>query len=337
MILVLLSLLTAAVAGLRFNRADWLVGPFTMADGTVHLGDSRYYVETVRWLSGEMDDVIAGQEETDTKFDRLGIASNIQGIRAPFCYRLVVPALAAALPLSPMTAINAVNVLLVVGAMLLLYRLQRLLALSERDALFGSALFAVSFPTFYYSTIGYVDPVVVFAVTACLNLIYGRHYLAAALVIGFGLLAKENIVMVVPALAAGVWVTTRSWRPTGAWTILALGLWTALWLRCGVGCRPFIITVGTWTSPRCSTTSSAPVRGSRCCCALRPSPRRSCCGGCPRHCPTCDVAPMNRSGCRCGRASPLPSPTTGIPGSWRIPTAACSGRSSASRFPSPST
>ncbi|MDE0422741.1 MAG: hypothetical protein OXK76_17885 [Gammaproteobacteria bacterium] len=64
---------------------------------------------------------------------------------------------------------------------------------------------------------------------ACLNLIYGRHYLAAALVIGFGLLAKENIVMVVPALAAGVWVTTRSWRPTVAWTILALGLWTALW------------------------------------------------------------------------------------------------------------
>ena len=218
-ILLLLALVTAVVAAPRFNRADWLVGPLTGPglDSSVHPVDARSYVATVRWIRG-----------------KIGIWEGIgqpgePGLRAPFSYRLVVPGLAATLPLSPMTAINTVNLLLVIATMLLLYRLQRRLSIDEHDALLGCALFTLSFPTFYYSTIGYVDPILVFTIAACLNWIYGRNYLAASLAIGFGLLAKEGIVMMVPVLAVAVWQTTGSWKAAAGWAILAAGIWTALW------------------------------------------------------------------------------------------------------------
>ena len=218
-LLVLLSLLAAAVTAPRFNRVDWFVGTLTSSgkDSTVHLGDARNYVSSVQWIRGKAG--LYGAPEV----------SGEDVLRAPYCYRLVVPALAAVLPFSPMTAINTLNLLLVIGAMLLLYRLERLLAITERDALLGCALFVVSFPTFYYSTIGYIDPVVVFVIIACLNFTYDRRYLAAALTIGFGLLAKESIVIVIPALVVGVWQTTRSWKVAAAWAILAAGIWTVLW------------------------------------------------------------------------------------------------------------
>ncbi|MCY3837853.1 MAG: glycosyltransferase family 39 protein, partial [Gammaproteobacteria bacterium] len=202
--LLVLCIVAAAVTLPRFNRADWIVDAWT-GDRALH---HEVYVGPVQWIRGKLG--LYGYPDVPGE----------QLLEAPFGYRLAVPALAAVLPFSPMTAINMLNVLFVVATVLLLYRLQRLLALPDRDALTGCALVAVSFPTFYYSTIGWIDPVVVFAIAACLNLIYERRHLAAALVIGVGFLAKENIIMVLPALAAGAWQTSRSWKVAALWTML---------------------------------------------------------------------------------------------------------------------
>ena len=228
LLLLVLSLLVAAVTLPRFNRADYLVDAMT-GD---RAGHHEVYVGPVQWIRGKMG--LYGAPDVPGE----------QLLEAPFSYRLVVPTLAAVLPFQPMTAINMLNVLFVVSAVLLLYRLQRRLAIADRDALLGCALFAVLFPTFYYSTIGWVDPVVVFAVTACLNLIYDRRHSHAALVIGFGFLAKENIVMVLPALAAGAWRTSGSWKQAVLWTMLA----TAIWLGLFVAVRTWVPVPLHWDS-----------------------------------------------------------------------------------------
>ena len=219
----------AAVAGLaalllalvivslpRFNRQDWLIGAWTAGgrDAAVHLADAQAYTATVGWIrAGAPSEAAAGRDE----------------LRAPFSWRLLAPLLAAGLPFDAMTALNVVNLLLLAGTVLLLYRLQRQLAISERGALCGCACFTVSFPTFYYATIGNVDPALLFAIAACLVLIGDRRHLAAALAIGFGVLAKEGVIMVLPSLAAGMWQAGRSRRATAAHAGLALGLWALVY------------------------------------------------------------------------------------------------------------
>lgn len=93
-LLVLLSLLAAAVTAPRFNRVDWLVGDLTSSgkDSTAHLGDAAEYISSVQWIRG-----MAGLYGAPEVFGE-------DVLRAPYCYRLVVPALAAVLPFSPMTA-----------------------------------------------------------------------------------------------------------------------------------------------------------------------------------------------------------------------------------------
>ena len=148
---------------------------------------------------------------------------------APYSYRVLFTALASQLPFDSMTSINVLNLLFLVGTLILLYRLQETLAIQARPALWGCALFVFSFPTFYYGTVGYIDPGFLFLLALGLNLIYGKVWWAAALTIGFGLLGKEGTIMLLPALGAALWQETRSWRPTLGWLLVAAGLWIALW------------------------------------------------------------------------------------------------------------
>ena len=199
----------------RFNRQDWLIGAWTAGgrNAAVHLADAQAYTDTVRWIRAEAGSAAASRDE----------------LRAPFSWRLLTPLLAAALPFDAMTSLNVVNLLLLAGTMLLLYRLQRQLAISERGALLGCACFTVSFPTFYYTTIGNVDPALLFAVAACLVLIHAGRHLAAALAIGCGCLAKEGVILVAPSLAVATWQARRSWRPVVAHTAVALASWAILY------------------------------------------------------------------------------------------------------------
>ena len=213
--LAVLMLAIVIVSLPRFNRQDWLIGGWTAGgrDATVHLADARAYTATVRWIRAGASSAGAARDE----------------LRAPFSWRLLAPSLAAALPFDAMTSLNVVNVALLAGAMLLLYRLQRQLAISERGALVGCACFTVSFPTFYYTTIGNVDPALMFAVAACLVLIHARRHLAAALAIGFGVLAKEGVIMVAPSLMVAMWQAGRTRRALVAHAGVAVGLWALVW------------------------------------------------------------------------------------------------------------
>lgn len=111
---------------------------------------------------------------------------------APFCFRPLVPALASALPWSSQTSINVVNLLALLLTVVVLDRLTKLLGYGDRARFVGSLLFVISFPTFYYGTIGFVDPPTVLAVTlAALLTLQGRQ-LALFAVVPLAVLIKET-------------------------------------------------------------------------------------------------------------------------------------------------
>src|SRR5436190_675742 len=132
--------------------------------------DQEHYVNLIRYLRGQID------------------ASTLS---APFAYRLAGPLLASVLPLEPMTALNVVNLVALGIASLLIYRSILLLPRPFEVALAGSALFVFSFPTFYYGTIGYVDPVLILFLGLFVFAICAENRWLAATAFLLGCLAKE--------------------------------------------------------------------------------------------------------------------------------------------------
>lgn len=142
-----LCVLLIFIGAPRFNRQDML-GISRLTGG--ELGDSKHYVNQVRFLRNE-----GGQEL----------------LQPPFCYRLVPAVLAAPLPLSPMTAVNVVNCASLLGALFFLLVVLQQIEISPGICFLGGLAFVVSFPVFYYSTIGYVDSLLVAALCTAIRLI----------------------------------------------------------------------------------------------------------------------------------------------------------------------
>lgn len=167
----------------RFDRHDpvWLE-KYTNIDAfgrkiAGELGDSAAYVAYVRWFRDEGPD---------------------WSVPAPFAYRPLAPFLAAQLPLDPMSSLNVVNLAsLFVGLWFILKTLRRL-SLGPAWQAMGGGLFVFSFPTFYYATVGYVDPVLVcFVAVAAYVMLVGRWWAFAAC-LALGLLANEKSLIVLP-------------------------------------------------------------------------------------------------------------------------------------------
>jgi len=146
---------------------------------------------------------------------------------APFCYRPLGPALAAGLPAAPVTAINLVNLASLAGVVWLLDAVGGLAGLRSRGQWAVGLLFVFSFPTFYYGTIGFIDPIAL-ATAALVLLLVIRGAPMAALIpaIALATLAKETNVALA-LLPLGVGIAQRSWGRS-AWR-------TALLLAGGVG------------------------------------------------------------------------------------------------------
>lgn len=167
----------------RFDQSD--VGPLSELTGTEeggNLGDARQYIQYVEVLRGEVDDLPP----------------------APFRYRPLTPVLAAPLPFAPMTAINVVNVAALAAATFWLWRILVGLGVGDRRVALGCLMFVVSFPTFYYGTIGYVDPLAIALTMACVQAVLaGRHVLLLALVPLAALAREATVIGVVVAV---VWL-----------------------------------------------------------------------------------------------------------------------------------
>jgi len=162
-------ILFVTITGVRFNRNNAIVNR--------PLNDARYFIAYVEHFRGE------------TPSDVIRPASN---------WRMLVPFIAASLPLEPLTAINIINQILLLLSMFMLYHSMLYLKISKGYIWLGLMLFSVSFPAFYYTTIGYVDAGVMFFVSTCIYATLKLSWWLFMVSFVLGFLAKESIAVVMP-------------------------------------------------------------------------------------------------------------------------------------------
>lgn len=217
---VVLAAALILVALPRFDRRDAGVDALT-AEGRVaseSLGDARFYVAMVEYFR-------SGEESPD--------------LRMPFAGRVLAPWLASRLPLAPMTALNVVNLASLLGCFALLTAAMRRLGANGRAVLAAQALFVFSFPTFYYATIGYVEPVLLLGLGGVvLGIATGSTTLAVVALVA-GCAVKESMLLAVPAVAlvAGREGGARRAAAVGAAALL-LGIGVTLAVRHVVPAAP---------------------------------------------------------------------------------------------------
>jgi hypothetical protein len=174
-----LSLLLILLCLPRFNR-----NPLIIKRG---LDDAAYYIAYVEYFRGETPSTI------------LAPASN---------WRPLIPFLSSLLPFSPLTSINIINIVCLLATLMIFNKILSLLNVKENLIWAGGLMFVLSFPVFYYSTIGYIDPGVLLFCTLGCYLTIQKKWNWLFLIIIFGLLAKETIFVVVPPAIVYLFIST---------------------------------------------------------------------------------------------------------------------------------
>jgi hypothetical protein len=202
--------LLAAFSGFALAIMWWRWG------GTIE--DSLHYFNTARYLRGEI---------------------SAELLRAPFPYRLLVPAIAAALPGDVRQDFALLNWLLISGAAYMIALSAVKLGYSFKHALLAGLLLVVSVPTFWYAPYLLVDPGSICSRAAfVLAVVSGQPWLAVIAALLGTAVREENILLLVwlvasrrlawgvglAALAmAGAWLLVVRWwiisgLPSYTWT-----------------------------------------------------------------------------------------------------------------------
>lgn len=153
---------------------------------------------------------------------------------SPFCFRPLAPAVAAVLPASPGVAINLFDLACLLACALLLERIGARVGLGGRGRWAAGLMFALSFPAFYYGTIGFIDPAAILFAALMLLLVLrgsGPALLVPAMVLA--VLAKEtNAAFALLPLATLFHGEGKAWGALGmAALLLAVAAGTHLIVR----------------------------------------------------------------------------------------------------------
>jgi hypothetical protein len=123
-------------------------------------------------------------------------------IRPASNWRFLVPLIASALPFSPATSLNLINLILIMGSLLFFYLTLENIGVKENKRWQAISLFIFSFPTFYYSCISYVDPGSIFFLSLGIFLWFKQKYFLFIVSLIAGLMAKETIALIFPFVLA---------------------------------------------------------------------------------------------------------------------------------------
>lgn len=164
------------------------------------LNDARYFIAYVEYFRGEIPS------------DVIRPASN---------WRMLVPLVASLLPFDPLTSINLINLVCFGIALFYLFKSCVALALPSEFAWLSCWLSILSFPAFYYTTIGYVDP------GALLFIAAGTYFTIKGQLAGVltcmitGAFAKETIGLLIPFYAGYHYMQQKQ---RTIWVVIGLAL-----------------------------------------------------------------------------------------------------------------
>ena len=165
----------------RFNREDRFgIDAYTTQGkpATEMLADAGKYINHVRYFRGE---------------------ANAEVLREPWAYRPLPIYLASLLPFNPMTSINVVNVLFLIVGLYFLLKTISLMGLTQTSMCFAGFMFTVSFPVFFYTSVAYIDPVLIGFLCVGLYLIVAKRQLLFFLMLFLGAMVKDPYIIILPA------------------------------------------------------------------------------------------------------------------------------------------
>lgn len=205
----------------KFSSKQWvaLAGGFAVLalvvmiwrwGGTVE--DSQAYYDTARYLRGEVP---------------------ASALRAPFPYRLLAPAVAAAIPGDTRHSFALLNWLCISATALMAAMTVLRVGASRKAAVIAGLLMIVSVPTFWYAPYLLTDPASICARTAfVLAVLSGQPWLAALAGVTASAVREENILLLVWLLAM-----RRISIPAGLAALALAGAWMVVvrwWLIPGL-------------------------------------------------------------------------------------------------------
>lgn len=188
--LIVLTVLLILITIPRFNRQDLLVDRFTGDDGLTFRSDTGVLYDN---LSEDVHQYLLL-----VRYFRTPNTPNKSKLASPFSHRILTPFIASRLPFNEMTSLNLVNVFFLVITLFMLHSLMIQLGSNPKSRSAALMVFIFSFPTFYYSTIGYIDPGLIFFLALGTWVLFTEKWMLFPLVIMLGTMMKEGIVMLLP-------------------------------------------------------------------------------------------------------------------------------------------
>ncbi len=191
------------VLGIRFNR--WILCLENLIGSKV--ADDKFYVDLVNHFK-------SGTPET---------------IRAPFAYRLFVPFLASKIPTDAFTAINLLNAFAFIASIFFLRK--SLINTTPNTKIQNTLilLFIFSFPSAYYSVIGYLDVWLVFLASFTVLVVTAKfHWLWFIPIISIGVFIKESVIVLLPLMSLYSFSSKNKYKTSILFFITALSIWLGL-------------------------------------------------------------------------------------------------------------
>ncbi len=242
-VVVLLTLLTVVIGGLRFARADLAGTSFFATDeyytftteGGQHL--EHLNIDIVSYLA-----MIEDRHGVDQPFYKMvpypefGASGGVlMGPVAPFIHRPALPFVASLLPFDSADSFALVNLVLVVAGLWFMLDALAVQGRSKRAQLVGGLLYSISLPVLVFSSALYIDGGAMAVMVIGYWLIARRWWLAAALFFPLSYPVKEAIVFLAPTAVAGWWMQGRSFRDRAF--VVGAGLSAVGWVGAAVVVR----------------------------------------------------------------------------------------------------
>ena len=129
--------------------------------------------------------------------------NSVEHAQVPYTYRHFSPQIAAKLPFKALTSLNLVNLTSLIFTLFVYIQILTHFKLSYKTIFITLLTYVVSFPVFYYSTTGLVDPTVQMWFAISLFFTLKEKLILAILSLIIGITAKESAILIIPIITLG--------------------------------------------------------------------------------------------------------------------------------------